>query len=240
MPQESSPVMSAISTSSLPPSRPPELYSGDRMSRREFHRIYSQMPEHFKAELVGGVVYVASPLKIRHGTNHIPLGSVLFAYQSATPGTELGDNTTILLGEDGEPQPDLYLRILPQHGGQSRTSEDDYVDGAPELIAEIANSSRSIDLHAKLEDYTRYGVLEYLVFDVQSSRLRWFDLPARQELTIDPDGVLRSRVFPGLWIDTAGLVSKDHAKLMATLAAGLARSEHRDFLQRLAAGPGHA
>ena len=132
----------------------PELHRGDRMTREEFHRIYEAMPEGFRAELIGGIVYVASPRKRRHGTNHLPLGTLFFAYEAHTPGVESGDDTTILLGEEGEPQPDLYLRILPEFGGQSLTTDNDYVEGAPELIAEVAQSSRSIDLHAKRDDYT--------------------------------------------------------------------------------------
>src|SRR5207253_742864 len=99
-----------------------ELHTGDRMTREEFHRIYQQMPEDFEAELIGGTVYVGSPLKRKHGTNHLPLGTLFFAYEGTTPGVESGDNTTILLGEKGEPQPDLYLRVLPEFGGQSRTT----------------------------------------------------------------------------------------------------------------------
>src|SRR5437016_10183073 len=91
----------------------PELHSGDRMTREEFPRIYEQMPEDFKAELIGGIVYVASPLKRRHGMNHLPLGAIFLAYEASTPGVECSDNTTVQLGEEGEPQPDLYLRILP-------------------------------------------------------------------------------------------------------------------------------
>src|SRR5688572_32911518 len=85
----------------------PELHSGDHMTREEFHRIYSQMPEDFRAELVGGVVYVASPLKRRHGKTHMLLRSVFAAYEGATPGVDASDNTTVLLGDESEPQPDL-------------------------------------------------------------------------------------------------------------------------------------
>src|SRR5712692_887457 len=161
----------------------PELHTGDRMTREEFHRIYEQTPEDFKAELIGGIVYVASPLRIRHGTNHLPLGSLFFAYEAHSPGVQSGDNTTILLGEEGEPQPDLFLRILPEFGGQSQTTKKDYVAGAPELIAEIAHSSRAIDMHAKRDDYARYGVLEYLVMCLRERQLRWFDLRANKELS---------------------------------------------------------
>jgi Uma2 family endonuclease len=212
----------------------PELHSGDRMTREEFHRVYERMPEDFKAELIGGTVYVASPLKRGHGTVHFPLGTLLFTYQGRTPGVESGDNTTLLLGEDSEPQPDAYLRILPEFGGQSRTTSDDYIEGAPELIAEIAYSSRAIDLHAKRKDYARYGVLEYLVISVKEREMRWFDLKGDRELAIPADGVVRVRAFPGLWIHAQGLLAKDYQRMMETLEEGLASAEHLEFAERLA------
>ncbi len=212
-----------------------ELQTGDRMTRDEFHRVYSQMPEDFRAELIGGIVYVASPLKRRHGTNHLPLGTLFFTYEARTPGVESGDNTTILLGEEGEPQPDLFLRVLPECGGQSQTSQDDYVRGAPELIAEIALSSRSIDLHRKREDYARYGVCEYLVLCLREQRLRWFDLQHDREREPDDDGICRIATFPGLWIAGEAVLAKDHARMLAVLEQGLSTPEHEQFVRRLSA-----
>jgi Uma2 family endonuclease len=210
-----------------------ELNNGDRMAQAEFHQLYEQTPEGFKAELIGGIVYVASPLRIRHGKNHLPLGSLFFAYESATPGVECCDNTTVILGDESEPQPDLILRILPEYGGQSRTTEDDYIDGAPELVAEVAFSSRAIDLHAKRDDYRRHGVLEYLVLNLRDRRLHWFDLRADRELTPDADGVYRVQTFPGLWVHGEALLARDSQRLLATLNAGLATPEHGAFVQRL-------
>src|SRR5438034_1193199 len=172
--------MATVSRPALLPMERLELHSGDRMTREDFHRIYQQMPEGFQAELIGGIVYVSSPLKRRHGTNHLPLGTLFFTYQGHTPGVECGDNTTILLGEEGEPQPDLYLRILPEFGGQSQTTPDDFVLGAPEFLAEIAHSRRAIDLHGKKDDYTQYKVREYLVLCLRERELRWFDLLSDQ------------------------------------------------------------
>jgi Uma2 family endonuclease len=212
----------------------PDLHSGDRMNREEFHRLYTSAPRDFRAELIGGIVFVSSPLSRRHGIAHPPLSTVLFAYEAATTGTECGDNATLLLGDDAEPQPDLYLRILPEHGGQSTTT-DDYVDGAPEFVAEIALSSRSIDLHAKRDDYTRHGVLEYLVVSLREQHLRWFDLRTGQELSLDSDGICRVRTFPGLWIDSAALLRRDFLALMAALQKGIATPQHAEFVARLAA-----
>jgi Uma2 family endonuclease len=206
------------------------------MTRAEFHYIYDKMPDDFRAELVGGVVYyVASPLKRPHGKGHLHLGGVLAIYEAHTPGTEALDNTTILLGDDGEPQPDLCIRILPEFGGQSQTSDDNYVVGAPEFVLEVAASSRAIDLHAKYDDYRRYGVLEYLVVCIQERQLRWFDLQADSELDINADKILRSHTFPGLWIDSEALWTDDPARLQATLQHGLATPEHAEFARELAA-----
>jgi Uma2 family endonuclease len=213
----------------------PELHSGDRMTRAEFHRIYEQMPDHVQAELIGGIVYLSSPLKLPHGANHLPLGSVFFHYESRTPGTQAGDNTTILLGDECEPQPDLFLRLLPEFGGQSRTTPDEYVEGPPELIAEIAHTSRAIDLHAKRDDYARYRVHEYLVVCVREREIRWFDLAQARELRPDPDGIFRVQTFPGLWINSEALFAKDSQRLLETLSLGLKTNEHCDFVTQLAA-----
>jgi Uma2 family endonuclease len=205
------------------------------MTRAEFHKIYELTPDDFKAELVGGIVYVASPFGVDHGTNHLPFGSVFLAYEAATPGVQSGDNTTIFLGDDTELQPDLFLRILPEFGGQSQTSEDDFIEGPPELVAEIARSTQALDLHAKRDDYARHGVLEYLVLSLKEQQLKWFDLRANKELSADADGICRIRAFPGLWINADGLLKRNLQQLMATLQQGLQTTQHADFVKRLTA-----
>ena len=211
-----------------------ELRSGDRMNRAEFHSMYERAPRNFKAELIGGTVYVASPLGLAHANRHGHLGMLFAAYELNTPGTESGDNATVMLGDESEPQPDLLLRILPEFGGQSATDRHDYVKGAPELIAEIAHSSKSIDLHGKREDYALNGVREYLVLSVTDERLYWFDLPTGRELPIGPGGIVRIRSFPGFWIDVEALFQSDYKRLMATFQHGLDSPEHADFVRQLA------
>ena len=232
--------MATVTEPTGPPAEVLELHNGDRMTQQEFHRIYARMRRSVRAELIGGIVYLASPLKVRHGTNHNFLGVLFGIFAGHTPGVECGDNTTIILGEDDEPQPDLYLRVLPEYGGRSRTTADDYVEGAPELIAEVAHSSKAIDLHAKRDDYARHGVLEYLVLNAHDRRLHWFDLRAGQELVPDADGVYRVRTFPGLWIHGEALLDRDFQQMMATLNAGLATPEHAAFVSRLASARGGA
>lgn len=226
-----------MSTLVSPPKRAlqiAELENGDRMTREEFHRVYEQTPKHFKAELIGGVVHVPSPLRRLHGRRHLRLGTLLSIYEGNTPGVEAGDNTTIILGKQSEPQPDLYLRILPEYGGASTTDSDDYVVGPPELIVEVAHSSKAIDLHGKLDDYKANGVREYLVAAVADRRMYWFDLALGQELSIDPDGILRVRNFPGLWIDLQSLFDWKFQPLIDVLMRGISSQQHADFVSRLA------
>jgi Uma2 family endonuclease len=144
------------------------------------------------------------------------------------------DNSTTILSDDDEPQPDLSLRVLPEFGGQTRT-EDNLIVGAPELMVEVAHSSRAIDLHGKRRAYARHGGIEYLVADLEDARLHWIDLRTDRDLAADADGVCRIRTFPGLWIDGPALFAYDIARLTSTLTAGLATPEHAAFVAALAA-----
>jgi Uma2 family endonuclease len=211
----------------------PPLHNGDHLTQAEFHRRYEAYPEDVKFELIGGIVYMASPLKRPHGTHHPVLSFVLTAYVAGTPGVEVADNMTAILGEKSEPQPDLMLRLVKECGGQSDYNADDYLVGAPELVAEVAHSSRAIDLGRKRLDYLEAGVQEYLVLSLEEQELHWFHFPSRRKLKPDRSGVRRSRVFPGLWLDGPALLARDSAKLLATAQQGLAAPEHADFVRRL-------
>jgi Uma2 family endonuclease len=159
----------------------------------------------------------------------------LACFETATPGLEVGANGTIRLDEDNAPQPDGYLMILPQCGGQARLSEDDFVEGAPELTADIASSSVSYDLGSKLDAYRRNGVREYVVWRVLDQEIDWLMLTeGRYEpLALEADGLLKSTVFPGLWLDPAALLSYDLTRVLAVLQQGLASPEHSAFVEGL-------
>lgn len=219
-----------------PSTKVPPLESGDRLTRYEFERRYQAMPYIKKAELIEGVVYVASPVRAnRHGRPHSEIVGWLLVYRAATPGVYLADNTTVRLDADNEPQPDALLRIEPEVGGNSRISEDDYVEGAPELIAEIAASSASYDLNAKLNVYRRNEVKEYMVWQIYENRLDWFSLQEGRYVPLEPDaaGIIRSQVFPGLWLSVNALLQGNLAEVLAVLQQGLQTAEHQAFVERL-------
>lgn len=216
------------------------LEPGDRLTRDEFERRYSAMPHLKKAELIEGVVYMPSPVRLsRHSEPHSWLVGWLVAYAVATPGVRIGDNGTVRLDQDNEPQPDALLMIDPARGGQARVTADDYVDGAPEWVGEVAASSASFDLHTKLHVYRRNGVREYLVWRVLDQRLDWFVLEAGQFQPLVPDaaGIVRSATFAGLWLDVPALLGGDLAQVMATVHQGLASPEHTAFVAKLQAPP---
>lgn len=212
----------------------PPLASGDRLTRTEFERRYEATPEHFKAELIEGVVYVASPVRAFHGIPHADLVTWLGVYRSATPGVSQADNTTTRLDLDNEPQPDSLLRIV--QGGTSILTEDGYIEGAPELVAEIATSSAAIDLGTKMNAYRRNRVQEYLVWQTFENQLSWFRLENEQYILVEPDenGLIKSQVFPGLWLDVSALLNGEMFAVLNALQLGLRSSEHQVFVEELA------
>lgn len=208
------------------------LCNGDRMLQSEFHTAYQQMPEGYRAELIGGIVFEPSPLGYSHGRSDVRLAGLFDAYVIATPGIEAASNATVILSDEDEVQPDLLLRITNRYRGQSRASK--FISGAPELVAEIAHSSRAIDLHIKKERYAIAGVIEYIVVSLEPAKLYWFDLRSNSELAEYVDGIIRSVVFPGLWIHSQGLLDLDHVETTNALNAGLESAEHEQFKIKLA------
>ena len=207
------------------------LENGDQLTRAEFERRYAAAPHIKKAELIDGAVHMSSPVhNTSHSEPHAHLLVWLGVYCAATPGVRLGDNATVRLDQLNEVQPDALLRL--EHG-QSRISADDYIEGAPELVAEIASSSAAIDLHCKLRVYLRSGVQEYLVWRTLDQQLDWFELREGDYIRLAPDdhGRLRSRVFPGLWLAVTPLLAGDLATVLSELHTGLASDEHTALLR---------
>ncbi|BAY32904.1 hypothetical protein NIES2107_47980 [Nostoc carneum NIES-2107] len=215
----------------------PPLENGDRLSRHEFERRYQAMPNHKKAELIEGVVYLASPLRFeRHAEPHGKIVVWLGTYQISTPGIKLGIEPTVRLDQDNEPQPDAVLFIDQSLGGQSRLTEDDYIEGAPELVIEIAASSAAYDLHDKKKAYRRNGIQEYIVWQILENKLDWFRLSESEYVPLEPnaDGILQSQVMPGLWLAASALLAGNMSQVMTVLQAGLSSPEHTEFVTRLA------
>jgi Uma2 family endonuclease len=238
----------AATRSSLPP-----LQNGDCLTGEEFDRRYAAMGEGCKAELIDGVVYLrrwsghagpidgwgvmGPPTGEDHASEHAALSGWLFTYAVATPGVKHTIEATVVLDDASRPEPDLCLMLLPRAGGRLHRNQDGFLEGTPELAIEIAASSAAYDLHQKKAIYLRKGIPEYLVFSLHAKEILWFTLEGGAYVLLPPDerGVLRSRIFPGLWLDTRAISSGDTVQLVETLRAGLSTNAHADFVATLRA-----
>ena len=213
---------------------PPPLKHGEKLTRDEFDRRYEAMPHLKKAELIEGVVYMPSPVRTDiHSDPHARIMTWLGVYWTATPGVQCADNATVHLDPNNEAQPDALLRI--DEGGTSLLSDEGYIEGAPELIVEIAGTSADYDLHEKLEAYLRNGVAEYIVWRTQEGRLDWFRLVNAEYVPMVPDaaGLIESQIFPGLRLAVKALMGGDLATVLSELQKGLETAEHTVFVRQL-------
>lgn len=197
------------------PVLPLPLREGDRLSREEFLRRWELLPDLKHAELIDGVVYLASPVSAKHQLSNLDFGAWLRFYAAHTPGCVAGADGTWLMGRDA-PQPDLAMTRSPKLEGE-------LMSGAPELAIEITASSQRKDLGPKAEIYRRAGVREYITVLVHQQKLIWRELSggAWREIEPDADGIHRSRVFPGLWLDAEAMWRGDFKAVLATLQRGL-------------------
>ncbi len=214
---------------------PKTLVEGQRLDQPTFHALYEAMPPGTRAELIDGVVHMPSPASLAHGRAHVPVIVWLSFYAENTPGVEVLDNATTILGWKSEPQPDALLRILPECGGRTR-DEQGYVHGAPELVGEVSKATRYVDLGPKLDDYQRAGVLEYVVRAVDPAEIYWFgqEQGALVRRPIGDEGLYRSTVLPGLWLNPVALLEGDMRRLRSIVDQGCGTPEHAAFVARLA------
>jgi hypothetical protein len=216
--------------------RPLFLENGAHLGATEFLRRYEASPEIKKAELGNRRVYIASPARLeQHSQPHALVQGWLWNYSLATPGVATGISATVCLGPDDVPQPDALLRILEEHGGHSRLTSKDYLEGAPELVAEIAPSTASLNAREKLDSYRRAGVREYMLWRTVDKAVNWWFLEDDEyhPMAPGPTGIFQSRIFPGLWLDSAAAIAGDGARVLATLQEGLHSAEHAIFIETL-------
>jgi Uma2 family endonuclease len=208
-----------------PIKRLPHLQTGDHLSRPEFERRYAAMP-HTRAELIEGVVYMASPLYVSHGIPHARIIGWLMTYCAYTPDVELCDNTSLRLDMHNEVQPDAMM-FFTHAGGRSRMSSEGYVEGSPELIVEIASSSAAYDMYEKRVIYQRCGVQEYIIWLVSEQRIVWLTLRdgVYEEVRPDGEGIIRSGIFPGLDLDVPAMVRGELARVLALVQGAISSSE---------------
>ena len=228
--------MPTVLVSSAPIDQIPYLENGDQLTATEFLRRFEAMPDLKKADLINGTVYMASPVRTdHHGEPDQAIQGWLYNYCLATPSVKAATNSTVRLSSDDVPQPDAFLRIIPESGGQARLDKKGYLRGAPELVVEIAASSASLDARQKLHMYRRAGVREYLVWRTLEHALDWWTLEEDEYVALLPDdqGIVRSHVFPGLWLNVPALLAGENSEVNSALQRGVASDEHAAFVKQL-------
>jgi Uma2 family endonuclease len=194
----------------------PLLENGAVMMREEFHAAYGECEGLERVELIEGVVYLPSPIKVEtHGEPQLLMLVWLRTYARGRPGILVVGPVTVLLDDMNEPEPDaMLLRTTP--GWQS---PDGYVAKAPELVVEIAASTRSRDLNQKKRAYERNGVKEYVVWRTLEGAIDWFELVDGSFVpkAAQSNGVIASTEFPGLVLDVAAALERDEEKVQAAL-----------------------
>ncbi len=214
---------------------PPQLREGDRLSSAEFIRRWEAMPSLKRAELLGGVVFMPSPVSLPHALTHGEIYPWVWLYKELTPGCQSGLECTWLMGVEEVTQPDIFLRVLSECGGQSDDAGN-YPSGAPELIVEVTGSTMSRDLGVKLDIYRRVGVREYVTMLLHTKQVIWRQLVRGRYKELKPavDGLLHSTVFPGLWLDPAA-VWDPKISIRTAVELGVKSAEHAAFVRKLAA-----
>lgn len=207
----------------------PMLENGYRLTTAEFLRRWEALPHIKNAELIDGTVYMAPPLRAdSHAEPDASMHGWLYFYASHTPGVKLYSNPTLILDGDNAPQPDSVLCYTPAKGGRACINKKGYLTGAPELICEVSSSSASLDMNDKLDSYRRSGVQEYIVWLTGERRLCWFVLEDGKYIPLtERNGILKSRVFPGLALDVEALLSLDGARVLAVQQRNLAKPKRK-------------
>jgi Putative restriction endonuclease len=222
--------MTPTTTSTIPP-----LVDGDRLSRKEFHRRYLEMPHVKIADLIEGIVYIGPRIPAKRGEARAHLAGWLGFYSFQTAGLTGAINGTVRLEGDNEVQPTCVVRIEHSSGGSSLIDADDYLEGGPELVGEVTLTNSNVECHAKKRVYLANWVREYIIWRIEDEAIDWFVLrDGRYESLVADEGIHKSVVFPGLWLDMGAMLRRDLAGVFAVLQQGMATPEHAAFVARLA------
>jgi Uma2 family endonuclease len=211
------------------------LLNGDHLTVPEFERRYESELDGLRAELIEGIVVMSPPIGSDHGKANSLLDRLLGHYAASAPCLAAAVNASVRLDGINEYQPDVILWIESGTMARTRIGSKGLLEGRPELVVEIALSSRAYDLHEKKAVYQRNQIPEYLVWEVMDGRLHWFALKEGEYSLIKPrpNGISRSRIFPGLWLDLSALGVGDEKKVFRALNKGLKSLEYQAFVKKL-------
>ena len=153
-----------------------------------------------KADLIDGVIYMASPENTDANNLFMWLAGLMDGYvRKRRLGRVFGTRVAFRINEVNSPEPDIAFvrtdRLHLVHRG--------FVAGPPDLAVEIVSpDSIDRDYRRKREQYRRAGVSEYWIVDEMEQTVTLLRLdPRRRYLEVKPrKGVLHSEALSGFWI----------------------------------------
>jgi len=211
----------------------PLLWEGQRLDRETFHRLYSDSPELKRVQLIEGIVYMPSPMRfVQHAHPEVSFTTWLTYFASFTPGVNSGGQATLKIDGKNEYQPD---GMLFYDKGQLIIDNDGYLVGVPELVVEVSASTISVDSNEKYLVYQKYGVKEYLLWNTEAKKITWYGRSGSKFVPMKPnrEGIIKSKAFPGLWLNVAAMLKGNLKLVLKTLQEGLSSKEHQKFVASL-------
>jgi Uma2 family endonuclease len=162
-----------------------------------------------KADLIDGVIYMASPEKKVHNSLNLFIAHLIDGYTAARniEGCTFISRFSCKISEFRAPEPDVgYVRPERVHLVQER-----HMLGGPDIAVEIVSrDSRSRDYGEKCELYQDAGVAEYWIIDPLKGRAEFLGLKdgIYERLPLEAKRIFRCGVIPGFWLDVEWLYEK--------------------------------
>jgi Uma2 family endonuclease len=169
-----------------------------------FEEFLDLIPDGEKADLIDGVIYMASPDNTDASDLTGWLGAILYTFvEMKGLGKVYQSRVAYRLGRKRGPEPDLGF--VPKELEASRRRG--YIDGPPALAMEIVSpESVGRDYVLKRAQYEQAGVREYWIIDPDEQRATLLVLRQGHYEEVAPvDHVLASEVVPGFRLDVRWL-----------------------------------
>lgn len=170
-------------------------------TRYTFEEFCELIPEGVKADLIEGVIYMASPDNLEHHSIYLWLSVIISCYleEKEILGRLFGSRIAFRINMENSPEPDIaYIRPKRMHLLRSG-----YVEGPPDLAIEIVSLESAIrDYEKKRQQYEAAGVQEYWIIDPLEQTMVCFarGRDGKFKKVKTKGGKIHSKVIPGFWV----------------------------------------
>jgi Uma2 family endonuclease len=177
----------------------------DRITVEEFYQL---VPDGQKADLLDGVIYMASPDSIR--SNDLT-GFIEYLMRGFNAARKLGGRVFVTrvayrLSKYTAPEPDVGY-VGPNRVHLIRATD---VKGGPSAAVEVVSrESKARDYIKKKRAYQKANVTEYWIIDPikESVEFNRLENGVYQVVALEDGHIFQSTVLPGFWLDVNWLLA---------------------------------